>query len=323
MASYDNISMQGAAVKKHTAAIILAYLTLYVVWGSTYLAIRIAVATMPPFYLVSLRFIIAGLGFLALAIGTGRLRRWPVKKEFLSAGFLGLFLLILGNGLVSVGEETVDSYIAAIIISSTPFCVAFFNRLFFKEKLHAARLAGMTLGLAGVAIILWKGQGVGFEFSSGILFIIAGFLAWSFATAMGSRLPVHKDSIVNSGIEMTMAGIIAFAGSIFAYGSPGKALAGVSGASWLAMAYLAVIGGAAFYAYTFLLANEPSYRLVSYAIVNPLIAVLLGMLILGEKAVPFLWLGVPVILAGLVLMLYGERIGTILGKALQSVRNSR
>lgn len=310
-------------MKKHTAAIILAYFTLYIVWGSTYLAIRIAVATMPPFYLVGLRFIIAGLGFLALAAVTGRLSRWPTKKEFLSAGFLGLFLLILGNGLVSVGEETVDSYIAAIIISSTPFCVAFFNRLLYRERLHAVRLAGMALGLAGVAIILWKGEGVGFEFTPGILFIIAGFLAWSFATSTGSRLPVHKDSIVNSGIEMTMAGIVAFVGSIFVYGSPGMALAGVSGASWLAMAYLAVIGGAAFYAYTFLLANEPSYRLVSYAIVNPLIAVLLGMLILGEKAVPLLWLGVPVILAGLVLMLYGERIGALFRKAISAKRGSR
>ena len=86
-------------MKKHTAAIILAYFTLYIVWGSTYLAIRIAVATMPPFYLVGLRFIIAGLGFLALAAVTGRLSRWPTKKEFLSAGFLGLFLQFVESEL--------------------------------------------------------------------------------------------------------------------------------------------------------------------------------------------------------------------------------
>jgi len=94
------------------------------------------------------------------------------------------------------------------------------------------------------------------------------------------------------------------------YGPPTFALSGGSVESWLAMAYLAVVGGAAFLAYNYLLANEPSIRIVSYAIVNPLIAVFLGMLILGEKPVPLLWIGVPVILFGLILMLYGDKIFT-------------
>ena len=107
---------------------------------------------------------------------------------------------------------------------------------------------------------------------------------------------------------MTLAGAVAFVGSLILYGPPGPALATVSLPSWLALGYLAVFGGAAFYAYNSLLANEPSMRVVSYSIVNPLIAVVLGMAILGEEPVPLLWLGVPAILAGLALMLYGERL---------------
>jgi drug/metabolite transporter (DMT)-like permease len=295
-------------VNTKLVAVIVAYLTLYLVWGSTYLAIRVAVATMPAFYLVSLRFLAAGLSFLAIALATGRLRRPPSLRELLSAGFLGLFLLVLGNGFVSLGEKTVDSYIAAIIISSTPFCVGFFNRLLYGERIHPARLLGMALGLLGVAAILWRGDARGISLTPGVLWVIAGFVAWGFATSAARKLPVHPDSIVNTGLEMTIAGIVAFLGSLLLDGPPASALASVSPSSWLALAYLAVFGGGAFYAYTYLLANEPSMRLVSYSIVNPLIAVFLGMLLLGEEAVPLLWLGVPVILAGLVLMLYGETL---------------
>ncbi len=295
-------------MKKNTVLIFLSYLTLYIVWGSTYLAIRVAVSTMPAFYLVGLRYSIAGFGFLVLSAATGRLKRLPTRKEVLAASFLGFFLLILGNGLISLGEKTVDSYIAAIIISSTPFCVAFFNRLFFGEKLHITRLAGILVGMAGVGLVLWKGDNTGFQLSEGIVLIMAGFLAWSFATSYAKKMPVHPDSFVNTGIEMSLAGIFALLGSALFYGGPATALSGVSTESWLAMAYLALVGGAAFLAYNYLLANEPSIRIVSYAIVNPLIAVFLGMLILGEEPVPLLWVGVPVILLGLVLMLYGDKI---------------
>jgi drug/metabolite transporter (DMT)-like permease len=295
-------------MKKNTALILLSYLTLYIVWGSTYLAIRIAVGTMPAFYVVGLRYFIAGAGFLLLSAASGRLKRLPSAKEFRAAAVLGFFLLILGNGLVTMGEKTVDSYIAAIIISSTPFCVAFFNRLIYKEKLHFTRLIGIIIGMAGVGIVLWKGDGGGIQLSAGIGLIMAGFLAWSFATSYARSLPVHPDSMVNTGIEMSLAGIFALAGAALYYGPPKLALADVSPESWLAVAYLAIVGGGAFLAYNYLLANEPSIRIVSYAIVNPLIAVFLGILILGEEPVPLLWLGVPVILLGLVLMLYGDKI---------------
>lgn len=297
-------------MKKNTALVLASYLTLYIVWGSTYLAIRVAVATMPAFYLVGFRYSIAGLGFLILSAVTGRLKRLPSRKEIFAASFLGFFLLILGNGLVSLGEKTVDSYIAAIIISSTPFCVAFFNRLFFGERLHVTRLAGIVVGMSGVGLVLWRGGDTGIQLSGGIALIIAGFLAWSFATSYARKMPVHPDSFVNTGIEMSLAGVFAFLGSVLLYGPPTFALSGVSVESWLAMAYLTVVGGAAFLAYNYLLANEPSIRIVSYAIVNPLIAVFLGMLILGEKPVPLLWIGVPVILFGLILMLYGDKIFT-------------
>jgi drug/metabolite transporter (DMT)-like permease len=293
-------------MKRNIAAIVASYLTVYVVWGSTYLAINWAVETIPPYYLVSLRFLASGIAFLLIALFQGKLKPLPTRREFLSAAFMGIFLLVLGNGLVSVGEMEVDSYLAAIIISATPLIVALFNRTLFKEKLSWIRIVSMALGLAGVAILLYEGGGSGFSVGKGIIFVVAGFLSWGFATSVGHKLPVHQNNLVNSGLQMCIAGAIALVFSLFAYPSPAGVLPGVSLKSWLALAYLASIGGAAFYAYSYLLKHEPSRRIVSYSIVNPLIAVLIGIALGGEKPVVFLVPGMIGIIIALILMLYGD-----------------
>jgi drug/metabolite transporter (DMT)-like permease len=295
-------------MKRNFAAIVASYLTVYVVWGSTYLAINWAVKTIPPYYLVGLRFLASGLAFLAIALAQGKLKPLPGLKEFLSAGFMGLFLLVLGNGLVSVGEMEVDSYLAAIIISATPLIVALFNRTFFREKLSWIRIVSMALGLAGVAVLLYEGGGSGLSIGKGIVFVVAGFLSWGFATSVGHKLPVHANNLVNSGLQMCIAGTIALVFSLFAYPPPAVVLPGISLKSWMALAYLASVGGVAFYAYSYLLKHEPSRRIVSYSIVNPLIAVLIGIALGGEKPVIFLIPGMIGILTALVLMLYGDAI---------------
>jgi drug/metabolite transporter (DMT)-like permease len=301
-------------MKRNIAAIIASYITVYIVWGSTYLAINWAVETIPPYYLVSLRFLASGFAFLLIALFQGKLKPLPTWKEFLSAAFMGIFLLVLGNGLVSVGEMEVDSYLAAIIISATPLIVALFNRTLFKEKLSWIRIVSMALGLAGVAILLYEGGGSGFSIGKGIGFVVAGFLSWGFATAVGHKLSVHQNNLVNSGLQMCIAGVIALVFSLFAYPSPAAVLPGISLKSWLALAYLASIGGVAFYAYSYLLKHEPSRRIVSYSIVNPLIAVLIGIALGGEKPVLFLVPGMIGILAALFLMLYGDALRTKLMK---------
>ncbi len=287
---------------------ILSYLVIYIVWGSTYYFIRLGVESMPPFYLVGTRFFIGGAAFVLLSLFSGVLTRRPSRQELLSALIMGLLLLLLGNGLVSVAQQTVDSYLAAIIVASTPFCVAAFNRALFGENLATFRLTGMISGLAGVILILYNGRSFASSFTPGVFIVFGGLFCWSLATSIGHRMKVHPNTLVNSGLQMLFAGTIGLLIAQLLYAPLPALLPSITLRSWIGCAYLTVFGGVAFYCYSYLLKHEPSIRVVSYAIINPLIAVLIGIFVGKEKSTPLLFLGMPLILVGLVLMLYGGRI---------------
>ena len=300
-------------MKNNRFGIILAYLTIYIVWGSTYLGIRWAVETIPPFYLVGLRFIPGGVVFLLFSMMSGQIKSFPKLKEIASAVFLGTFLLLLGNGLISWAEERVDSYLASLIVSSTPFCIAFFNRIIFKERLSGIRLTGMLMGVTGVGLILYNGNS-NFQFSFHMILILAGFTCWSFATSMGHKLPVHSNNLFNSGMQMLFVGIAALIISYFVYKPLPVIIPEISFRSWAGLIYLSVFGAAGFYAYNYLLSNEPAIRISSYAIINPLIAVLLGIFIGNEKPSMMLFIGMPIILGSLVCVMYGETLISLIKK---------
>jgi drug/metabolite transporter (DMT)-like permease len=294
-------------MNNNRTGIILSYLTIYFVWGSTYLGIKWAVETIPPFYLVGFRFISGGIVFIIISIAAGRVKKFPEWRELASALFLGVFLLLLGNGFITWAEERVDSYLASLIVSSTPFCIAFFNWILFKEKLSRIRLTGMLMGVLGVGLILQSGNST-FSFSFHLGLILIGFICWSFATSMGHKLPLHKNNLFNSGMQMLFVGVIALTLSYFIYKPLPVIIPEISIRSWGGLLYLSIFGAAGFYAYNYLLVNEPAIRISSYAIVNPLIAVLLGVFAGNEKPTMMLFIGMPVILGSLVCMMYGETI---------------
>ncbi|MFH0976008.1 MAG: EamA family transporter [Spirochaetota bacterium] len=295
--------------------VIFAYLTIYIVWGSTYLAMRWAVESFPVYYLVSTRFFFGGLGFILISLATRKLNRMPTIREFLSASFFGIFLLIGGSGLVSAGLLRIDSYLSAIIISATPFSVAVFNRMFFKEKLSRVRLLGIILGFLGVTAILYTGKNPFSSIDPYIILTLGGLISWSFATSIGHMLKVYPNNLVNSGLQMIIAGLIAFVMSQFLYQPLPELISNISHRSAFSLLYLSIMGSAAYYAYTYLIAHEPSIRIVSYTIVNPLIAVLLGLALGRENPAPLLALSIPFIISGLIFMLYGESlVGIISGK---------
>jgi drug/metabolite transporter (DMT)-like permease len=294
-------------MKKMSIGVILSYLIIYIVWGSTYLGIKWAVETIPPFYVVGFRFLAGGIIFLAISFISGKIKSFPKRNEILSAVFLGTFLILLGNGLITWAEKKVDSYLAALIVSSAPFCIAFFNWVFFREKLSRVRLSGMFMGVLGVGLILYNGNSsISFSFHLGLVF--AGFVFWGFATSMGHRLQVHSNNLLNSGIQMFYAGIVALVISMFMYKPFLQIIPEISFLSWMGFAYLTILGAVGFYAYNYLLSNEPAIRISSYAIVNPLIAVLLGIFLGKEETTPALFIGMPIILAGLAFMMYGETL---------------
>ena len=290
----------------------LAYLTLYIVWGATYFFIKMAVESIPPLYVVSGRFIIGGPLLLAVSTIGKKIARRPTWKEIGASLLLGTLLLVGGNGLVTLSEKRVDSYLVALIIATTPMLVAFYDRVLLRIKISAIRLGGITIGIIGVACLLYNGQSISTSFSPGILMAIGGVAMWALATSLGHKIKTFPNAVVNSGIQMSLIGILCAIAISFFGPSPSEVVANASLQSLLALGFLATIGSLAFAAFNYLVAHEPAIRVVSYALVNPVIATLLGLIVGQESPVPLLALGLPLILAGVTLMLYGESAMTYL-----------
>ena len=217
-----------------------------------------------------------------------------------------------GNGLVTLSEKRVDSYLVALIIATTPMLVAFYDRVLLRIKISAIRLGGITIGIIGVACLLYNGQSISTSFSPGILMAIGGVAMWALATSLGHKIKTFPNAVVNSGIQMSLIGILCAIAISFFGPSPSEVVANASLQSLLALGFLATIGSLAFAAFNYLVAHEPAIRVVSYALVNPVIATLLGLIVGQESPVPLLALGLPLILAGVTLMLYGESAMTYL-----------
>jgi drug/metabolite transporter (DMT)-like permease len=292
--------------ERNLSLIIFNYLMVYIVWGSTYFFIKIAVTSIPPFHVIALRFFAGGLFFLMIILLTGRLKQLPTIKESLSSAFLGVMLLLGGTGLVTTAEKKVDSYLAALVISTTPVAVAFFDRLLLKKRLSVLSITGIIIGVSGVGMLLYNGHSIVQSLSPEIALVIIALTSWSFATSLGHILKTPSDIFVNSCIQMLSVGTICFFILFMIKPSIIDAFPAYSINSVLSVAVLSIVGSLAFLSYTFLIHNEPAIRVVSYAFVNPLIAVLLGIAIGKEKPVPLLVPGIVLILTGLFQMLYGD-----------------
>ncbi|MBN1758117.1 MAG: EamA family transporter [Chitinispirillaceae bacterium] len=294
--------------KKRLSLTLLCYATVYLVWGGTYLFIRLAVQTIPPFHVVGIRFLSGGILILFFCLVSRRIKRLPTLREIAASVFLGTFLLIGGNGLVTLAEKKVDSHLAALIISSTPLGVALFDLLLFRKKLSFVRWLGILSGICGVAVLLFNGSSFGIYLSPEILLVICALASWSFATSLGHRIKVYPDVFVNSGIQMTFVGGICLLLVQSIHPLSPVHFTSFSRSSLIGLSYLIIAGSTAFAAYNYLIKNEPAIRVTSYAFVNPIIALFLGIVVAGETPKPFLLPGVILILPGLFAMLYGDAL---------------
>jgi drug/metabolite transporter (DMT)-like permease len=290
----------------------LCYAMVYLVWGSTYFFIRAAVQTVPPALVVGLRFLAGALILALIGLKGGAAAGRSGWREWAGSAATGVLLLLLGNGLITAAERTVPSYLASLIVSAMPFIVAGFNYLLYREKLSWLRLGGVLVGVAGIGALLYSGpraaaSAAGGGFGSGLLVAVAGALAWGLGTATARRMPKLPNVFRATAVQMLAAGVAALA---IALAQDPRALSGLAQASaWslFGVGYLAVLGSLTLVAYNYLLAREPSFRVSSYSLVNPAIAVGLG-LAAGEAATPYLGWGLPLVLAGLALMLYGDAL---------------
>lgn len=286
---------------------IISYLTIYIVWGSTYYFIKTAIATIPPFYVVGLRFAIGGTFLLTYALISNRLRNKPRIREVISSIFIGCLLLIGGNGLVTLAEKRVDSYMAALIVSCIPIAVLLMDRIISKTRISRSSIIGIILGMSGVGILLFKAN-TSFSISGHLWLIFAAVVFWSLGTSLSKIFPLPKDIFVNSGIQLTTVGIICL--TVLQNSTPFSTInwGNITVYSWFSLGYLTILGSFALACYSYLLKHEPNHRIVTYTFVNPLIAILFGIYIGGEKAVPGLIPGTSLILLGLALMFYGKKV---------------
>ena len=262
----------------------LALATVYLVWGSTYLAIRVMVETVPPLLGAGLRFLLAGAvlyPFLVARRGRAVLR---VPARHVGAGALvGCLFLAGGTGLVTVAERDVPSGLAAVLVAAMPLVVVVLRRL-AGEPVARATAIGVIAGFAGVAVLLLPGNPAPGAGALGLGIILVATVSMAVASFVSSRLPVPGDTLVATALELLAAGVVLCLGGLLTGEAAGLALERFSGASLAALAYLVVAGSlVAYTAYVWLLANAPVSQATTHTHVNPVVAVLLGWLILSER----------------------------------------
>jgi drug/metabolite transporter (DMT)-like permease len=289
----------------------VALLIVYVVWGSTYLGIRVVVEEAPPFLGMGSRFFAAGalLGsVLAIRSGIGRLR--VTRRELLGCATVGLLLPVLGNGLVSVGENRgAPSGVTALLIASAPLMIAIF-RFSSGDRPKAMSIVGLLLGFVGLAYLVLVGRHAGGDDRVPIgaaLIVLFASTCWAFGSWVQPRLTLPRDAFVMTVHEMWTGGaIMLVVGTI---SGERYDLASYSAKTFLAWGYLVVFGSmVAFSAYVWLLSNAPISLVATYAYVNPVVAVVLGALILDEPITSAVLVGGAVIVAAVAIVISAERV---------------
>ncbi len=288
--------------------VVAALLVVYVVWGSTYLAIRVVVEQAPPLLGMGTRYLAAGvlLGAL-LAVKDGARRLRVTRRELAGCAFVGLMLPVLGNGMVSVGEDRgAPSGVTALLIAIAPLMITLF-RFGSGDRPRAWTWAGVLLGFAGLGYLVLADRGGSEPVPVGAaLIVLLASTCWAFGSWAQPRLPLPRDAFVMTVHEMWTGGVVLVVLGLFR----GERLhpGAYDGRTWAAWCYLVVFGSmVAFTAYVWLLAHAPISLVATYAYVNPVVAVLLGAVILGEPVTGAVVVGGLVIVLAVAIVISAER----------------
>ena len=287
----------------------LAFAAVYVIWGSTYLAIRIAVATLPPFLMAAVRYLVAG----GIVYGALRLKgvAAPTRAQWTHAALAGLLMLTIGNGFVTLAEKTIPSNMTALLIAAVPLYVALLDWA-RPRGMRPARhvIAGIAVGLAGmVLLVLPDGRAASSARPAGVLAILLAGLGWALGSLYARYRTRHPSTLMVSAQHM-LAGGVGLSLLALAHGDVGRMHASdVTFVSVVAFSYLTVFGSiVAFCAFGWLVVASTPAKLSTTAFVNPVIAVVLGWLLLGETLGPRAIAGAGLIVAAVVLITLGGRL---------------
>lgn len=286
-----------------------AYGSLYLVWGSTYPAIRYAVRWVPPLLLAGARLLPAGL----LLLGLARLRgtAWPSRRQWLGSAALGLVFMVACNAVATWGLQYIAAGRATLLTACVPLVALAYGALARGRRLDPARLALLGLGLAGVALLLGPEARTGPHPGWGLAAILWAVTLWGITMVESTRFEQSADRLMASGVQLAAAGLLLLA-LVPAFAPPAAVDWGaLPWTAWAAWAYLSLVGSCVGYlSFNWLIHHEPPHLAGTYAFVNPVVAVFLGWWLLGE---PLGWRTVAasgLIVAAVAGLLWKERGGT-------------
>lgn len=286
------------------AKAIFAWINVCVIWGTTYLVIRIGVGHMPPMLFAGIRWVIAGVAFMTVLKWRGT--SLPKANEMVHLAVVGLALIGFGNGLVVFAEQWIHSGLAALLITTVPFCMVGMESLLPKgPKLNATILTGLIMGLAGVCLIF--GKDIKYladpDNQIGVLALLGAVIFWSIGSLYSKYVKVDVHPLMGASVQMLMAGIVLSAIGVF-IGELPRLRFEINGL--LALAYLVVVGSFIGYtSYIYAIAKLPLSLISTYAYINPVIALFLGWIVLDEKLDFQTAIAAAVIIAGVFIVKQG------------------
>ena len=295
------------------AAVVIALLIVYVVWGSTYFAIAIMVETLPPLLAAGFRYATAGLIMFGALMAYRRFRppaepaERPTAAHWRSTLIIGTLLLLGGNGGVVLAELRIPSGLAAVLVATVPIWLALFESILTRRAPSLLVVGGLVAGIVGVGVLLVPVDGIEDIDPLGVILVVAGTTCWAAGSLYARRAPLPRSGLLATGMEMICGGLALALGGVL-LGEPGRiAVESFSTASLLAVAYLIVFGSiVAFTAYTWLLANTSVSVIGTYAYVNPIVAVGLGAVLLSETITLRTVIATVIILGAVVAMVSGR-----------------
>jgi drug/metabolite transporter (DMT)-like permease len=285
--------------------LLTAFALVYVIWGSTYLGIRFAIETIPPFLMAGMRFLIAG-GILYASVML-RGARAPTRRQWVAASIIGALLLLCGNGAVVWAELRVPSGLVALMVATEPLCVVILDWARPRgQRPRAGELIGLLLGFAGVAILVSPVAlvGAGLDIDPiGAVVVFVAVVSWAVGSIYSRHAPAHESAFLMTGMKMLAGGFFLLLAATVAGEWSRLDIGAISTKSWLAFGYLTVAGAlVGFTAYIWLLKNTTLARASTYAYVNPIVALLLGWWLANEPMNGRVVVAAAVIVAGVVIV---------------------
>jgi drug/metabolite transporter (DMT)-like permease len=294
----------GASVAPNRTAIAAAFGALYLIWGSTYLAIRVAVETVPPFSLAGARFAAAGAAMLLWRRYRGGVA-FPTPRQWLGGGMVGVCLVLLSNVCVVFAERSLSSGVTALFAAGTPLLIALFNGQRTGTSLGTRRAIGLALGTAGM-VLLGSATFAAVHAAAPLIFMAIASISWAVGSTYGRGWAQSSDVMMASATQMLVGGVLATLVGVAA-GEPGwmqaHAISWQSGVAW---AYLSIVGSfVAYPVFQWLLSVADATAVASYTYVNPIVAVGLGVLLAGEVVTPRTMIATTVLIPAVILVVTG------------------